>query len=195
MRNSTFNSSALILALVSLLLTTGCKDDPAPVNPEELITTVIINLINEGGGTNYVLSWTDLDGDGGNPPVIVAPSFIEFGTYRADISFLNQAVSPNIDVTDEVIDEGDEHQIFFQVSPSAFPLSISYHPADELDANGKNIGIVTRWETTSLDTDGSIRIVLKHEPNKSPQSAIDNPNGAGGETDVDIVFTGIGIAL
>lgn len=184
----------LTLILGSLLLTTGCKKDPNPENPEELITTVKLILTDVSTLTEYEFIWRDLDGDGGLPPEITVPSSLPAGaTFAGVIQFLNELESPTEDLTDEIIDEGDEHQVFYQISPALFPMTVAYSPFDELDDDGKNIGIKTVFVTSSTQSGGSLRIVLKHEPSKSPQRDIDNPDGAGGETDVDITFSGITI--
>jgi hypothetical protein len=196
MRKLTLKFWMLTLVMGSLLFTTGCKDDPAPVNPEELITTVKLTLTDVGTLTEYVFVWRDLDGDGGLPPSISIPASLPANTtFAGVIEFLNELETLVKDITEEVIDEGDEHQVFYQVTPALFPMTIIYSPLDELDVNDKNIGIKSVVVTGDAQAGGSLRIVLKHEPSKSPQRAIDNPDGAGGETDVDIVFTGINIVL
>jgi len=179
-----------------LALATGCKDDPAPENPEELITTVTLTLDALGvGGEDVVFQWKDLDGDGGSAPIILQPDYLDDNRiYNGTIQFLNESVSPAEDITDEILAEGTEHQIFYQVSPSSFPITIGYADSDEKDADGKNIGTKIVLETGAGTLNGSLRIILKHAPNKSPLQPIDNPDGAGGETDADITFSAINIA-
>ncbi|MDG1503047.1 MAG: type 1 periplasmic binding fold superfamily protein, partial [Flavicella sp.] len=41
---------------------------PEPINEEEVITTLTVTLVPEGGGTAVVLSFQDLDGDGEDAP-------------------------------------------------------------------------------------------------------------------------------
>ena len=69
MKKSIFLIPLLILALIF----TGCSDDdttPEPVNEEELITTMTVTLSPVGGGSDIILKTVDMDGVGGNEPVI-----------------------------------------------------------------------------------------------------------------------------
>ncbi|MDX1463872.1 MAG: type 1 periplasmic binding fold superfamily protein, partial [Marinirhabdus sp.] len=70
--------------LLTALLAIGCSGDddtpPAPVNEEEVITTVLVNLVAEGDV--ITLESRDLDGDGPNEPVIsVSGNLISGLTY------------------------------------------------------------------------------------------------------------------
>lgn len=56
------NLKFLALFLSSALVLTSCSNDDAPVNEEEVITTVIVTLT--GGGETITLTSRDLDGDG-----------------------------------------------------------------------------------------------------------------------------------
>ena len=74
----------------------ACKDDdenepvtPIIPNEEEVITTVRYTLTPQGGGTASVFSFQDLDGDGGNAPVITADSLDANVTYTGAIEFIN----------------------------------------------------------------------------------------------------------
>ena len=63
--------TASILFLFAILFLVSCeKDDPEPVNEEELITTVTYTLNPSNGGSNVTLSFQDLDGDGSNSAII-----------------------------------------------------------------------------------------------------------------------------
>ena len=68
-----FKTYALIMATVVTL--SSCSNDDnndAPVNEEELITTVTAIYTPVGGGTAITLQYKDLDGEGANAPVITA---------------------------------------------------------------------------------------------------------------------------
>ena len=59
------------LALFSALIWTACgKDDPSVENDEELITTVRLTFTPEDGSAPVNFEFKDLDGNGGNSPVI-----------------------------------------------------------------------------------------------------------------------------
>ena len=100
---------------MSMLLFTGCKkDDPVIPNEEEVITTLNYTLIPSDGGTPVVLSFQDLDGDGGDPPVITGGTLAMNTTYNGSLELLNETETPPGDITEEVEEEADEHQFFFQ---------------------------------------------------------------------------------
>ncbi len=97
----------------------GCSDDdaaPLPVNEEEVITTVILTLTPESG-EQVVLTTIDLDGDGPDEPeTTVSGSFSENTQYQGAVRFLNETETPAEEITDEVIEEADEHQVFYTIS-------------------------------------------------------------------------------
>ncbi|MEZ4857824.1 MAG: hypothetical protein R2781_03350 [Flavobacteriaceae bacterium] len=65
-----YKKYSLVFILMATLI--GCKkdDDAEPVNEEEVITTVTVTLVPEGGGATVILQSRDLDGDGPNAPVV-----------------------------------------------------------------------------------------------------------------------------
>ena len=92
--------------LFTLLLLGSCSSDddtPELVNEEELITTLTVTLVPEGGGTSITLTTQDLDGDGPNEPIISVSSNLSAGvTYNGNISLLNETDSPAENITEEV---------------------------------------------------------------------------------------------
>lgn len=186
------------LLLIALLLISGlmisCGDDDAPPieNEEEVIDLVRLTFSPSGGGTDVVVTATDPDGEG---PMNMAPdAVIELNTgttYTLSIEFENTAEAE--DITEEVEQEGEEHMIFFSFTADIFsdPTGDGNidNRADDInyndqDMDGNPIGLSTDWTAGSASSDGSFRIVLKHQPNlKSGTSGSTN-----GETDVDIAW-------
>ncbi len=105
-------------ALLTLAML-GCSDDdttPEIINEDELITTVILTLTPDSGD-QVVLTTIDLDGDGPDEPVTtVVGSFSENTQYQGAVQFLNETEDPAEDITQEVIEEADEHQVFYTIS-------------------------------------------------------------------------------
>src|SRR5690606_4640515 len=98
----------------------------------------------------------------------------------------------NEDITEEILEESDEHQFYFLGSAwvgDSAPLTYAYD-----DPIGELIGIqgiVSVMETPTTNN-GQLRIVLRHDLDKNYPGA-DNPNfvdfaSAGGESDLDITF-------
>tara|TARA_R110000787_G_scaffold88545_3_gene187894 strand:+ start:2445 stop:3008 length:564 start_codon:yes stop_codon:yes gene_type:complete len=179
------NTFALLFLSISIFYSCGDNDDPQIVNAEEVITTITATLTPQAGGTAITLQSRDLDGDGPNVPVItVSGNFAANTTYTGVMEVLNETVSPADDVTEEVLEEGLEHQFFF--TPTNNIATVTY---SDMDEDGNPIGIEFTLTTTAAGT-GDITITLIHEPNKG---GVDVTSGditnAGGETDAEATFT------
>ena len=179
------NKTALALIAVSIFLIGSCKkDDPEIPNEEELITTLIYTLTPESGGTPIEFSFRDLDGDGGNAPIITEGTLDANTTYNGSLVLLNETESPAGDITEEIEEEDEDHQFFFNVS-SSLELDISY---DDQDGNGNPIGLAT-IAVSGNASQGQLTIVLRHEPNKTAAGVSDGDiTNAGGETDIEVTF-------
>ena len=179
------NKLYIIVLIVFSLLYVGCKDDdPEPINPEELITTLTLTLTPHGGGAPVVFQFKDLDGDGGNPPEITNGVLADSTMYHAVITLLNESVSPAEDISEEVEEEGTEHQFFFQTS-AGLDLTFDY---TDMDDDGKPIGLMTNASTGGTGT-GALTITLRHEPDKNAAGVVDGDiSNAGGETDIEVTF-------
>lgn len=162
----------------------GCKDDaPDPVNEEELITTLRLTF-TPAAGTPSVLQFQDLDGDGGNPPVITSDTLNANTNYAVAISVLNESESPVEDITTEIQNEGEEHQFFFQPA-AGLNLTFTYN---DTDAGGRPIGLSNTAQTGAA-SGGTLTVTLRHEPDKQAAGVEDGDiTNAGGETDIEVTF-------
>ncbi|MFC6875651.1 type 1 periplasmic binding fold superfamily protein [Flavobacterium myungsuense] len=185
------NSKILAIALVSIFTFSSCSDDddkPTPVIEEEVITTLTAVYTPVGGGTAITLQSRDLDGDGPNDPLIsVSGKFAQGTIYNGVVTFLNETESPAEDKTEEIKELALEHQVFYQKTGGINNIIYADTPSNK-DSNGNPIGLESVFTTTGAAT-GTIRIILKHEPNKS---ALNVANGdvanAGGSTDIEADF-------
>lgn len=174
----------------------GCGDDPEPENIPELITKVTLTF-TPTGGSPFVVTATDPDGEGSQDLQIDGPITLVKGTpYTLAIELINGLYDPGEDgynITEEVRSEGEEHQFFFSWSDGSFSVPtgtgnigsngvVNYQDEDE---SGLPIGLTTEWTTATTPVSGkSFRIVLKHQPGiKSSTST-----SADGESDLDITF-------
>ena len=168
-------------ALLSIAMI-GCSDDdsaPEVINDEELITTVILTLTQESGD-QVVLTTVDLDGDGPDEPVTtVVGNFAENTQYQGAVRFLNETETPAEEITEEVLEEADEHQVFYTTTDG---LNIETQYEDE-DSQGNPLGLQITL-TTGAASQGSLTVTLRHEPVK-PNDGLDS---AGGETDIATSF-------
>jgi len=180
----------LILLLILALIFTGCSDDdttPAPVNEEELITTMTVTLSPVGGGADIILKTVDMDGVGSEDPEITVSGNLTTGTtYDGSIEILNESDPSDIEnITEEVQGEADEHQFFYTVGTG---LNVTTNYEDE-DGDGNPIGIEFTLEANAASS-GDLTFTLRHEPNKSAAGVANGDiTNAGGETDITVTFS------
>lgn len=178
----------LSLSLLAALTFTACSSDddaPAPVLEQEEITTLNVFLTAEGGTEELKFSYRDLDGDGTNAEV-VSNNLDANTTYTGRLEFLNENDSPVEDITEEIIEEDDEHQIFFATSSG---LNVTTEYLDQ-DGDGNPIGVEFRLTIGDAST-GNMTILLIHEGNKFAEGANEGvySSSVGGDTDIEVVFS------
>lgn len=183
-----FNTKYLLFGALLLsvsFLFTACDDEEVVIpNEEELITVVTLTLTPEGSGTPVVLSFTDVDGDGGADPVFSTEALAANTTYSGSITLLNTADGANEDITREVEEEDEEHQLFYTIG-AGLNLTVAY---DDADADNNPIGLMTTVTTGDAST-GNLTITLRHEPDKNATGVAEgNLANAGGETDIEVTF-------
>lgn len=183
--------NALLLLLAASAIT-GCKKDdetpatPAPVNENEVLTTLRITFVDQGSGPVKVWEFRDVDGDGGAPPTITADTLLANAAYHASLLLLNESVSPVDTASHEVWDENTLHQFFYQVNGAN--IVFTYADADD---NGHPVGLTTDVSTTDPST-GTVKVTLRHEPDKgAPGVAAGNITNAGGSTDLEVTFPAV----
>lgn len=176
-----------IFAISALVALASCKkedpeqDDHHDHHEEELITTVIYTLTSDND--TAVFTFRDIDGDGGNPPVITEDTLMANTNYEGAIVLLNESETPAEDITEEIIEEAEEHQFFYQNDMGQ--IAIAY---DDVDNNGNPLGVLT---TVNSNASGhnNVTITLRHEPNKTADGVADGDiTNAGGETDIEVTF-------
>ena len=175
--------SIILFSLVSLAFLNSCKDDdPTPENPEELITTLRI-VFTPVGGTPVTFEFIDLDGDGGNAPTITGDTLAAQTEYHATLALFNESVSPVEVITEEILEEDEDHQFFFE----AVSVELT-HMYDDMDGNGNPIGVVNSFMTGN-PSNGTLRVILRHEPDKNAAGvATGDITNAGGDTDIEVTF-------
>lgn len=174
----------LALLFVSSLVILSCSNDDDHDDHDhehELITTVIYTLTNNANGADVVtLTFTDLDGEGGAPGEYdISGPLTASANYSGTIQLLNEAENPAENVTLEVEEEGDEHEFFYTNTAG---LTIT---KTDVDDDGNPLGIETTVATGAA-ANGTITVILKHEPTKPNDGTA---NGAGGGTDVEVSYS------
>lgn len=188
-----------IIALCLLVLIFACsKDDPDPVHEEEVITKVTLEVSKEGSSnlTTYTFEVEghdhdheeedhDEEDDDDHEGDHIEIELEANSTYNVSISFYNDSDPDNVEnITSEIIEEKDEHQIFYEITDELSGFSIASASNDTLDSNGNPLFIKSTWTTTE-ETSGEVVGYLIHEPtSKTGNTRTD----FGGATDVEIEF-------
>ncbi|NRD23482.1 type 1 periplasmic binding fold superfamily protein [Winogradskyella litoriviva] len=171
----------LALLFVLGLTIASCSnddDDHDHDHEEELITTVTYQL--SSGMDIVTLEFQDIDGDGSAAPTYTVSGPLTANTiYTGSIELLNETESPAEDITEEVEDEGDEHEFF--ITSSISDIIVTKTDSDE---DGNPIGIESTLVTGDPGS-GTLTIILKHEPTKPNDGTSAD---AGGSTDVEVTF-------
>ena len=103
--------------------------------------------------------------------------------YKFEITFLNDSDPNNvIDMTEEVIEEADEHLVFYELIGDG--ISYDTTSGDTLDSEGNALNLVTKWTTTAA-TVVDVEAYLIHQPTSKTGTTRDD---FGGATDVEIEF-------
>ncbi len=196
---SFFKSAILHISLASLcLFISACEDDdPVVEEVPETITTTRLTFTPEAGGSALTFEATDPDGDGPESVSIDEIVLPANTAYTLTIEFFNELVAPTdeeYDITEEVEEEGDEHQLFFGWTDGLFSSPagdgnigggqqgdpVNYEDEDE---DMRPIGLETTW-TTGEAGSGNFQVILKHQPDIKS----DTSGSTDGESDIDYTF-------
>lgn len=167
---------ALFAFLSTGLLMTGCKKDEE--TEQEVITTIVVHLTSTSAGIDQEFTWEDLDGDGGNDPVIdqiVLPAGAT--DIHCHVHVYDKSKTPVEDITEEIEEESAEHLFTYTISGASFTIA-----PDDVDSNGDPFGLETIWATNTAST-GTLNIRLYHEPTDKNNAA-----APGGDVDFDVTF-------
>lgn len=132
----------------------------------EVITTVVLTFESGTSGEGIEVSWADPENDG-SPSV--DDILLSNGTvYDVSVQFLNESEIPGEDLTPKIVDEEDEHQLFFTGSGVSGPASDSssalvQHAYADQDASALPIGLVNTFTTIATGTE-TLTVTLRHLP-------------------------------
>ena len=158
---------------ILLMLLGACGGDDADGPSLELITTVVLDFTPQAGGAAQSFTFHDDDGDGGAAPM-VTPVMLAPGMYTLAIKFENRLEMPAEDITAEVRDEGDQHQVFLTGTAVKGPATANTTAALEhsyVDRDANNIPIGLSHMVTATAGTGDLTVTLRHLPplNDQPQ--------------------------
>lgn len=166
-------------------------DAPGCENEEEVIDKITLTFTPVGGGTTIVAVAADPDGPGPQDLVVEDISLAQDKTYEMAITLENTIEGE--DITEEIREEDEDHLFLFGWTGDIFTDPVGDGNIDnrvdavnynDQDSNGLPVGLSTNFTVTSESATGTLRIVLKHQPEiKSATSGFED-----GGTDVDITW-------
>ena len=190
-----------LIVMAASFAIAACGDDGGSQNENEVLTTVSLSFAPMGGGVAVSAAFDDPDGDGGAAPTVDPINLVNGTTYTLTVRFQNRLENPPEEITDEVRDEGDEHQIFFTGTavngpatdnPSA-PLRHTY---GDIDVGGLPIGLTNT--IVAATGSGMLTITLRHLPpldgaavkvaDLAGRVTSSGTSSIGGDTDAEVSF-------
>ncbi|MDG1480659.1 MAG: type 1 periplasmic binding fold superfamily protein [Myxococcota bacterium] len=196
----------LFRAVPLLLLVSACadveeNDHDHHDHEHEVMTTVVMTFtsLEDDSVVEYV--WADPENDGS--PVIDDVVLLDATTYDMSVSFLNELEDPAEDITPEIYDESDEHQVFLTGSAVQGPATgsnadaILEHAYADEDDDGLVVGLDNTITTLAVGS-GELTVTLRHMPPESDQAvkvdglaedvAAGGFSAIGGANDVQVTF-------
>jgi hypothetical protein len=176
------------------------KSPPPPPNTDEIITTMKLYLTDSATSVISVFGFEDADGDGGNPGIFLgtnqSDSVFTLGankTYSMEIILLDKTKNPVDTISNEVLEEGKDHMLFFNSSnPTGTPYMVTLNGSNiqitytDLDAGTpqRGIGLKTRVRTyaSTSAVKSPFKVTLRHQP------GVKDGTFTPGDTDVEIAF-------
>jgi hypothetical protein len=179
MKDSIQIKYTLLIMLVLLMVSCSRADENDDVLAQEEISSMILNVRDELTGVSQSYTYVV---NSANTPVIK----LEDGkSYIVSVVFRNGSE----DITQEIIDERDEHFLIFSFSDSDITVT---RTDNEVRNDGKRLGILTNWQVNDAVTGTSSQLNLKliHDALSVDESQDGTSWGSvtGGETDALAVF-------
>jgi hypothetical protein len=177
----TTTRKSILLAIISMSMMTACKkDEPAPVEDNENLTTLKLKFTESG--TTSTFTFRDLDGAGGNAPTIDKISLKPNKTYTMVVEILDESKTPANIISDAIYEERDQH-LFEYVATPATILAVT---TTDKDTRGFPLGLIANVKTITAGT-GKLKVVLHHQPPVNGKIVKDGTFGIG-SVDFDGTF-------
>jgi len=184
MKKQTNKIAILFLAFTAAFSACKKKTTPTPVE-QELITTVKL-IVTNGAGFAQTFIYKVENGFGSTTAGTIQIDTIKLApntTYSVTTELYNEKESPAENITEEVLDEMDEHLFLYQSMPASGAGSITFSNGSK-DGNNLPFNQTITFVTGNAGT-GSLQVDLIHEPtNKSGIT----PDLSGGETDAQAIY-------
>ena len=143
--------------------------------PIEGISTIRL-IFSQPGGNKLTYEFKDLDGIGGNNPVVDEIKLPPLNVFNCQIELLNETATPVKDWTATIKERADIHIFSFTATNDVLRFSNL-----NTDANGKTFGLTA--QAASKSGTGTLTVVLKHEVDKNAADPLKT-----GVTDIEATF-------
>lgn len=190
-----FKNFRLIALLLAAITITSCSNDdevPEAENELEIITDVTLVFTNVADAEDVVEA-TAQDPDGPGTQELEVLDAINLDVSKTYILTF-EIFTPGEDIGEEILEEAEEHQLFFSFSNNAFAnptgngnIDNAADPLDynDQDDNGNPVGLSTTWTTSATSlTGGAFTVLLKHQPDIKNSTSGAND----GDTDFNLTF-------
>lgn len=173
--NSLITKKYLIIFSILFIAQSCSKDDPEEIHEHEEINRV--SLTFSEGSNSETFTWDE----GSTIPTI---NIDANKTYQVGFYVYNASNPSDVEnVTTEIIEEADEHFVFYELAGIS-NLTIQSATNDVSDSDGIPININTSWTTGDAES-GTVRVYLIHGPSSKSGSTRAQ---FGGGTDVEVNF-------
>nr|WP_297917870.1 GTP cyclohydrolase [uncultured Allomuricauda sp.] len=186
---------ALLFMAVAVV---SCSDDdeaPEEENLPEVFTNVTLIFTPTGGGTAITAEAEDPDGEGLDDLEVKDEINLAANTMYTLTFNVENRLDPDADLNAEILDEDNEHQIFFAFTNDAFtsPMgdgNLGAGNADDdinysdMDEDGNPVGLVSSWTTGAAQTGASFQVNLQHQPGAKTADS----DSTDGDTDFNLTF-------
>ena len=174
--------SGTTLALVALVASACGDSATAPGGESEVISRVTLSVTPQAGGTAQVVFIDDPDGNGPTAPSAQngTLTLVSGTTYTGTVKFENRLKSPAEDITLEVEEEAEEHQVYYVISGTATTVTVT-----DTDGASRPLGLTYTITPGATAGPGTVRVVLCHYGDVAKPAS-----GAAcvGDTDIDLTF-------
>lgn len=176
-----------VLLLIGM---SGCKDDaPAQEASAKEITKVQLIFSDKAGGAPITVNAVDPDGAGPMPLETLPYELEAASEYDLFLKLENEITGE--DLTRQIEGAADQHMVFFGFSEGLFVspegdgnIDARADRVNYLDRDAKQLplGLITAWVTGDAGEKGTLRLMLKHQPNVKSETS----SSSDGITDLDI---------
>ena len=184
MKKQTLVLSTILFMFTLSMIACNKKDQPKP-DEQELITTMKLK-VSDGAGFSQTFTYKVENGIGSTTAGTIQIDTVKLApnkTYSVIAELYNEKESPVENITEEVIEEKNDHLFLYSSTPSTGAGSISFSNGNK-DNNGKPFNQTITFTTGDAGS-GTIKVNLMHDPTDKNGTT---PATSGGETDAEVTY-------